>query len=189
MEGYIGEIRIFAGNFAPRGWRLCDGASLPISQYDAVYALLGTTYGGDGQVTFNVPDLRGRRAVHPGQGPGLPQYYLGQAGGTEDVTLTTAQMPAHTHTMSANVNLTTTWQCVDGPAVAGAGPSGNFYARAGENAYATTVDGTMGAPFAVTSFANMHLSAQGGSQPISILTPYMAINYIIFLEGIFTSRN
>jgi microcystin-dependent protein len=97
MENYLGEIRIFAGNFAPQGWLFCQGQLLAISQNQALFALLGTTYGGDGQTTFSVPDLRGRAAVGLGAGPGLSPYQQGQQAGYETVTLTTAQLPVHQH--------------------------------------------------------------------------------------------
>ncbi|MGC4087610.1 MAG: tail fiber protein [Polyangiaceae bacterium] len=100
MEPFIGMIIVFAGNFAPRGWALCNGQLLPIAQNTALFSILGTTYGGDGRTTFALPDLRGRVPVHPGQGPGLSNYSLGQVSGTETVTLTTQNLPAHTHTFA-----------------------------------------------------------------------------------------
>src|SRR4051812_1587744 len=102
-EPYIGEIMMFAGNFAPRGWALCDGSLLSISQNTALFSILGTTFGGNGQTTFGLPDLRGRLPMHPGQGPGRTGRTLGESGGAETVTLNTTQMPAHTHTASATV--------------------------------------------------------------------------------------
>lgn len=103
MEGYIGEVRLFGGNFAPLGWAFCDGTLYSISQFEAVYTILGTTFGGDGRNTFGVPDLRGRVAVGTGQGAGLTPIDLGEVGGTETVTMTTAQMPAHSHTAAATI--------------------------------------------------------------------------------------
>ena len=101
---FIGQITLFAGNFAPRGWAFCNGQLLSIAQNTALFSILGTTYGGNGQTTFALPDLRGRVPVHAGQGPGLSNYDLGQQGGAESVTLTTAQMPAHTHPANANAS-------------------------------------------------------------------------------------
>ena len=108
-QPYIGEIRMFAFGTrgAPNGWQACDGSLLPISEYDALFALIGTTYGGDGQTTFAVPDLRGRLPIHQGQGPGLSNYVMGQMAGTENVTLLTTQMPIHTHTMVATTGAAT----------------------------------------------------------------------------------
>ncbi|HYG15940.1 MAG TPA: tail fiber protein [Bacteroidia bacterium] len=189
MDPVLGEIRAFAGTFAPRGWHFCDGSSLPISQYDTMYALLGTTYGGDGVQTFNLPDLRGRRAIHAGQGPGLPMHTLGEMAGVEGRTITPAQMPAHTHVVSADVSLTTTWQCVNADATPDLGPQGAFYAIASEADYATETDSNFGPPLINTNFSSMRLAGVGGSQPIDIRTPFMAINYIICMEGIFPTRN
>src|SRR3954470_8202393 len=101
-EAFIGEIRLFAGNFAPRGWQLCNGQTLPISQYSAVFSLLGTNYGGDGVTTFKLPDFRGRAPISSGQGPNLSSYQLGETGGTENVTILQTQMPAHVHAAVVN---------------------------------------------------------------------------------------
>src|SRR5512132_2194680 len=103
-DPFIAEIRLFAGNFAPRGWATCDGQLLSIAQNTALFSLLGTTYGGNGQTNFALPDLRGRAAIHQGQGPGLSQYVLGEVGGLENVTLITTQIPAHTHTATVTIN-------------------------------------------------------------------------------------
>ena len=165
-EPFIGEIILFAGNFAPRGWALCNGQILAISQNTALFSILGTTYGGNGQTTFALPDLRGRVPVHPGQGPGLSPYDLGQAGGTETVTLNVAEMPQHTHPQPATNGEQTTNR-----------PNGALPARGG--VYAQTSDGSTLTP----------PSPVGGSQPHNNIQPYLGLNYIIALEGIFPSRN
>ena len=172
-EPFIGEIIMFGGTFAPRGWALCNGQLLPIAQNTALFAILGTTYGGDGQTTFALPDLRGRVPVHPGQGPGLPPVDLGQQAGSPTVTLTASEMPMHTHAVAANQNATTT------------NPSGAFPANDARGTpvsiYADQADGTQ-------MNAQM-LGLAGGSQPFSIAQPYLAVNFIIALEGIVPSRS
>jgi microcystin-dependent protein len=163
-EPFIGEIRMFGGNFAPFGWAFCDGAVLPISQYNALFALIGTTYGGDGQNTFNLPDLRGRLPVHQGSG-----FVIGQSAGTETVTLTVNQIPQHTHAVSARTSAT-----------AGS-PSGATY---GGN--------TTDAIYTATPSAQMNaamVGIGGGSQPHANMMPYGVVSFIIALEGIFPSRN
>jgi microcystin-dependent protein len=166
-DAFLGEIRMFAGNFAPRGWALCDGQLLSIAQNTALFSLLGTTYGGNGQTTFALPDLRGRAPLHAGQGPGLSNRNLGQEGGTESTTLTVNQLPAHAH-----------------PANASSGEaSGNTPADrvlAGAEAYADGPDGTTMNPAMV--------GATGGSQPLSVESPFLVINFIIALQGIFPPR-
>ena len=169
---YIGEIRIFAGNFAPRGWMFCQGQTLSISQYDTLFSLIGTTYGGDGQTTFNLPDLRSRIAVHTGTGSTGSSYVLGQAGGAENVALTTAQLPTHTHPA----------QCNNGAGDAST-PAGNFWAgnaNSGILQFAATNDSTMSAS---------QISQTGSTQPHNNVMPYLAINYIIALEGIYPARS
>jgi microcystin-dependent protein len=178
MEGYIAEIRMFAGNFAPRSWAFCQGQILSIAQNTALFSLLGTTYGGNGQTTFALPDLRGRTAVGTGQGPGLSNIDLGQVAGAPSVTLTIVNMPAHTHTLAGTLAM---------GAQSGAGNSispTNNYPAAGTNLYSATQDAQM-APLNGTLTA----SNAGGSQPFSIMSPYLGMNYIICLEGIFPSRN
>ncbi|QHS55837.1 phage tail protein [Mucilaginibacter sp. 14171R-50] len=179
MEPYLGEIKIFAGSFAPSGWFFCDGTTLAISQYSALFSLLGTTYGGDGMQTFNLPDLRGRTPIHAGngQGRGVSKYVQGQIGGVENVTLTVQQMPAHTHVINA--------VSTDGTALTptGAYPAtspGDPLTGAGVNIYSTaTPDVTMN---------NGTLTPAGGSQPVNVVTPYLGINYIIAWQGIYPSR-
>lgn len=173
-DPYLGQISMFAGNFAPRGWAFCDGQLLPISQNQALFSLLGTTYGGDGVTTFALPDLRGRAPIHAGNGPGLSNYPLGQRGGLEQVTLAISQLPNHAHT--AQVNATS-------PVGRGQGsdtPVNNFWAEGGS--YSATSNATMSAN-AVT------VQPTGGNQPHENRQPYATINYIIALQGTFPSRN
>jgi microcystin-dependent protein len=169
---FLGQIQIFPYNFAPRGWAFCSGQILPIAQNTALFSLLGTTYGGNGQTTFALPDLRGRVPNSSGQGPGLSNYTLGQVSGTESTTLTVNQMPAHAHPYVPTANE------ADGTTKE---PLNAFLAKAGTNVYGASTDGTpMGA---------QTTKATGGSQPFSILQPYLTLNYCIALEGIFPSRN
>src|SRR5687768_7321762 len=170
-QPFLGEIRLFPYNFAPRGWAFCNGQILSIAQNTALFSLLGTTYGGNGQTTFALPDLRGRVANSAGQGPGLQNYSLGQVAGAESVTLLASQMPAHTHPFTAPCN-------TDDPNAGS--PKNNFPAAVGDPIYATTTNATMGA--GTTGLA-------GNSQPVSIVQPYLTLNYCIALQGIFPSRN
>ena len=165
-EPFLGEIVMFAGNFAPRGWAFCNGQLLPISQNTALFSILGTTYGGNGQTTFALPDLRGRAPVHAGQGPGLSNYALGESTGVESITLTTGQMPAHQHAQPATNAEEGTNR-----------PSNAVPAKGG--VYAGATDGTTLAP----------TTTAGSSQPHSNIQPVLAVNFIIALEGIFPSRN
>jgi microcystin-dependent protein len=175
-DPFLGEIRIFAGNFAPNGWALCEGQLLPISQNTALFALLGTTYGGNGQTTFALPDLRGRVVMAFGQGPGLSPYQQGQVGGAESEKLTAAQMPSHSHAVGATEAATTNDPKGAVPAKAvGATPG------SGSHVYGAQPDGT-------TMSAAM-IGASGGGQPVSIMQPYLVINYIIALQGIYPPRN
>jgi microcystin-dependent protein len=172
-EAYIGSIVLFAGNFAPRGWAFCQGQLLSISTNTALFSILGTTYGGNGQTTFALPDLRGRVPVGQGQGPGLTPVTLGEQVGSEKVTLTQSQMPAHTHVVACDKTAAGNWD----PTNAYPGNPGEL---SGANLYGPTANGTM-AP-------NM-ISPAGGSQPVSIQQPSLGLNYIICTEGIFPSRN
>ncbi|WP_342448689.1 tail fiber protein [Tamlana crocina] len=172
QEGFIGEIRMFAGNFAPRSWALCDGQLLAISQYQALFSILGTTYGGDGRTTFALPDLRGRVAIHPGSGPGLSTYRQGSKGGTETNTLTVSQMPPHSHTVNAVVE--------DGNQSV---PTGNL--PAGTKA----LDKEYSDAAANTTMNSTMIGNSGGGQPVNNIQPYGTVNYIICLQGIFPSRN
>ena len=169
-EPFLGQISITAFGFAPRGWALCNGQLLPINQNQALFALLGTQYGGDGRVTFALPDLRGRAAMHPGGG--LEQ---GQAAGLEQVTLGVSQIPGHSHALKASADL------------ANAGVPGNALpaarARGGPTMYAA---GTGGQAVAMHPAS---VAAAGGSQAHSNLQPYGVVNFVIALQGIFPSRN
>jgi microcystin-dependent protein len=186
MEGSIGEIRMFAGNFAPRGWLFCQGQLLSIAQYSAVFAIVGTTYGGDGQTTFAVPDFRGRigTGAQFSQGPGLPAVQLGEKAGTPNITLTLSNLPAHTH--AATLNASTTAATSQTP-VAGA-----VLGRAKDNAgtavpqiYAPT-GSTTGVALGSSSVTT---APMGGNQPFSTMQPYLGMNFIFCVEGIFPSRN
>lgn len=183
MEGYISEIRMFAGNFAPRAWAFCNGQLMSISQYTAVFALLGTTFGGDGQTTFGLPDLRGRIPVHTGQGAGLSNYVLGQMAGTETTTLVATNVGGHGHTVTGNAGV----QAATGDGQAAAAVN-NFPAGNGDAIYGTATDNTAMAP---ASLAGVTVAVQtpNGTQPLSNLMPFACTNFIICLEGIFPSRN
>lgn len=180
MEGTIGEIRMFAGNFAPRSWAFCSNQILPIAQNTALFSILGTTYGGNGQTTFALPDFRGRTAIGTGQGPGLSNMTLGQLGGTENVTLTSATMPAHTHALTGTVNP----QGNSGNAGLTNDPSNRRFAGTSIFTGANNDLQTMAAAASTLALGNT-----GGSQPFSILPPYLGMNYIICLFGIFPSRD
>lgn len=171
MDPYIGEIKLVPYNFAPLGWALCNGALLAISQNEALFALIGTMYGGDGQSTFQLPDLRGRVALHLGQGAGLSNYAQGEVAGAPATTLTAAQIPAHTHAVAVSSALGN----LPNPSGQhlGAAPLGLGYA------YGTTSNGTMPAGA---------IASTGGSQPHSNEQPYLGLNYIIALEGVFPSE-
>jgi len=181
IEPYLGNVTVFAGNFAPRAWMFCQGQLLAIAQYDALFALLGTTYGGDGHNTFALPDLRSRVSVHAGQGPGLSSYILGEMSGTENVTLLSMNMPAHNHSLISM----TVKQAVSTATTSGVNDPQNAYPAAGTVTYTTSSDGSaMGSYSSISS-----TPIAGGSQPVPILQPYLAMNYIIAVEGIFPSRN
>jgi microcystin-dependent protein len=190
MEGTIGEIRMFAGTFAPRNWAFCAGQLMSISQNTALFSILGTTYGGNGQTTFGLPDLRSRVPVGTGQGPGLSNISLGEVSGTETVTLLTTQMPAHTHTATATVTGTCTPGCVEdnGTADSPAGARPAISPSGAKNYSTAAVDSAMGSsPIAAT--ATVTIGIAGNSQPVPIRNPYLGMNYIICLFGIFPSRN
>jgi microcystin-dependent protein len=203
-EPFLGEIRMFGGNYAPRGWAFCQGQMMSIAQNSALFAILGTTYGGNGQTTFALPDLRGRSPVGVGQGPGLSFISQGQISGSENVTLTSLQMPMHTHaTQSQSFDVTLTGPIAIPAATTGttqAEPSTNTVlgpvaaaGRAG-TLYATSEADTTLAPFDATVSGQVTppvatIGPAGGSQPVSIRNPYVGINFIIALEGIFPSRN
>jgi len=180
MEADLAMVFMFAGNFAPRGFASCEGQILPISQNTALFSLLGTTYGGNGTTTFALPDLRGRNVVGQGQGPGLSPYVEGQTGGSETFTLTSNQLPAHSHTLSAYSG---------GPSTAS--PSGAYLAQgpltgSGPNAAQLKTYATNAANIAMGASS---IGNTGGGQPVSNMQPYLSMFYIIVLEGIFPSRN
>jgi microcystin-dependent protein len=182
-EPFIAEIIMFGGNFAPRGWALCNGQILPIAQNTALFSLLGTTYGGNGQTTFALPDLRGRAPIHPGQGPGLSSYNLGQVGGTETDTLTMNNVPQ----FPVNATVTGQMQCTAEDAD-NARPNGRVLATATQGfVYASASDGSTTLAGSVKGAATG--TAGGSSVPFPIIQPYLCINFIIALEGIFPSRN
>jgi microcystin-dependent protein len=162
---FIGEIRMFAGNFAPVGWAFCNGALIPISENDALFNLIGTTYGGDGQTTFALPNLQSRVPVHVG-----PGFALGQSGGAETVTLTTSQIPAHSHVPQADSGVATL-----------ASPAANVWA-----ANNTLTPYLNGAP--TDNMASTAIGSTGGSQPHDNMVPFLVINFILSLFGIFPSQ-
>lgn len=173
-QPYIGEIRMFGFGRTPNGWQACDGSLLPISEYDALFALIGTTYGGDGQVTFAVPDLRGRLPIHQGQGPGLSNYVIGQRAGTETVTLIQTQMPAHTHTAVATTGAASSLT---------PGPTLLPGAVSGDNFYVSTTAGATAVPMSTQS-----TSLAGGNQPHENCMPTLTVQYCIATFGIFPSQ-
>ena len=163
-QPYVGEIRMFGGNFAPAGWQFCDGSLLAISEYDTLFNLIGTTYGGDGESTFGVPDLRSRLPIHQGNG-----FTLGSNGGAENVTLTTQQMATHTHSMMASTGPGT----VNSPA--------NSVTAASSSILLYTADSTD------SNMAAGAVTSVGGSQPHSNVQPYLCVSFIISLFGIYPS--
>lgn len=169
-EPFLGEIRTFGFNFAPQGWAMCNGQLLPISQNTALFALLGTFYGGNGTTTFALPNLQGRVGIQQGQGQGLSPYNIGQVGGSETVTLIQNQMPAHSHGVAAS----------DGNA-SGTRPGGSVLGRVQSAIYSAAPDGTTMNPAMIATV--------GGSQPFGIIQPYLCLNFCIALQGIFPSRN
>jgi len=173
-EPFIGQINMFAGNFAPRGWAMCDGQLLPINQNTALFSILGTTYGGNGVTTFALPDLRGRVPMHPGQGPGLSPRFLGEVGGTEVESLTIAQMPAHDHPAIPNNRPADEVNPVAN--VPGRSPDGTKIYRRSPDAAGGAMDPSFIGP-------------TGGGQPHGNVQPFQSVTFIIALEGIFPSRN
>jgi microcystin-dependent protein len=176
QECFIGEVRLFAGNFAPRSWAFCNGQLLSISQNSALFSILGTTYGGDGRTTFGLPDLRGRVPVHvgggSGSGPGLSPYTLGQKGGQENVTLNTSQIPSHNHDLMGSPN-----------AASATSPAGNL---PGTTSRTRLYSSSSSANVAMDMDA---ISSEGGGQSHENRPPYQGLNYIICLYGIYPSRN
>lgn len=190
MEPFLSMIILWAPNFAPRGWAFCAGQLLPIAQNTALFSLLGTTYGGNGQTTFALPDFRGRVPIGAGQGPGLSSYDLGQASGSETIILTPNQMPSHTHAAAMTVTVS----------ASNATATSNVPV-AGTNTLGALADPSTGSPILAYNNAapniplnmggvvNGTIQPAGGSQPFPIIQPYLVINYILAMEGIFPSRS
>ena len=170
-EPFVGEIRMFAGNFAPLGWAYCDGQLLAVSQNDALFSLLGTIYGGDGRTTFGLPDLRGRIPIHAGSGPGLSPRSLGAKAGVEKVTVTVNQMPSHSHTMMASTAPATETR-----------PGGNVTASD------LAIDAYFENSPASAPMASGAITSVGGSRDHTNLQPYLCVHFIIALFGIYPSR-
>ena len=169
-EPFVGEVRMFAGNFAPRGWAFCDGQLLAVSQNDALFSLLGTVYGGDGRTTFGLPDMRGRVPIHAGHGPGLSERRLGAKSGEEKVTLTVNQLPSHGHTMQATNDI---------PSLSN--PQNNVTGQAAAKFYRA------GTPSVFLNTGSV--SNTGGSRSHTNLQPFLCIHYIIALVGIYPSQH
>ena len=173
-EPFIAEIRIFAGNFAPRGWAFCNGQLLPVSQNTALFSLIGTTYGGDGRTTTALPNLEGRAPMHPGRGPGLTAKRLGQRGGVETVTLSEAQIPNHSHSQLGSAD-ETEFDGTNNP----------------KNSVPGTLEGgkeLYGNPSNLQPLAEAAVETSGGSQAHNNMQPYLAMNFIIALQGLYPSR-
>lgn len=178
MDATLAVITMFGGDFAPRGWAFCWGQLLPINQNQALFSLLGTTYGGNGTTTFALPDLRGRTPLHAGQGPGLSPYSLGQRAGSETATLLLNNLPSHSHAGTFNFAVSSNAATTDEP-------GGAVPANGSTTAYLTggTVSGQLGGVSSTT------IGNTGGSQPFALRQPYLGIHFIIALQGIFPSRN
>jgi microcystin-dependent protein len=173
-DPFLAEIRIFAGNFAPSGWALCNGQLMPITQNTALFSLLGTTYGGDGRVTFGLPNLGGAAPLQQGQGPGLTERVLGERAGEQTVTLLSSEMPSHTHppnASSAGGDLNTPGNAVWAPAAIGK-VSANIYSTAAPN----------------VAMSPQTIGSTGGNQPHNNMPPYLCLTFIIALQGIFPQR-
>ena len=171
-DPFVAEIRMFAGNYPPNGWALCNGQLLPISQNTALFSLLGTTYGGDGKTNFALPDLRDRSPIHFGQGPGLTNRDPGETGGAAAVALTTGQIPAHTHVAKAALSPTTNTPG-NGVSLSPSGGGAPIYKALSHPA----------------AMAAQTLSAAGNSQPHNNMQPYLAVTFIIALQGVFPPRS
>jgi microcystin-dependent protein len=172
-QPYLGAIFIFAGNFAPRGYQLCQGQLLPISQNAALFSILGTTYGGNGTSTFALPDLRGRAPIGQGNGPGLNPVVLGEIAGSQNVSILTSNLPAHNHMINC-----------DSGGAAGTNPAGSIPGNPGLGQLAIYSAGPANGQMLQSMVANT-----GGNIPISVQNPFLGISYIIAMEGIFPSRN
>lgn len=202
-DPFIGEIRMFAGNFAPRGWAFCQGQLLAISSNTALFSLLGTTYGGNGQSTFALPDMRSRVPVGTGQGAGLSNIIQGEMAGVENVTILSTQMPAHSHGVTTTATATSTGSMQ----VAGTGSNASTTPTATNNILGASGAGgppsaaiwsdqlsnpvTLANPESINTTLNVNVTVQptGSSQPLPIRNPSLGMNFIIALEGIYPSRN
>ena len=171
-EPFLAEVRIFAGNFAPQGWAFCNGQLIAISQNTALFSLLGTTYGGNGQTNFALPNLQGRAPMHPGQGPGLTQRWLGEQGGTASVTLIQTELPAHTHTMKYNKTVTGDSNS----------PAGKLFAKS-----VVPIASVFSSSPPDTAIGSA--TATGGGQPHNNMQPYLGLTYIIAMQGIYPPRS
>lgn len=170
-DPFLGEIKMFGGNYAPQGYALCDGSVLPVSNNEALFSLIGATYGGNGQTEFGLPDFRGRIPVHQGQGTGLSNRVLGTLGGAENVTLIAAQLPSHTHPMQGSSNAATSLD-----------PNGNVFGVATANAYDQTPENPV-------SIAPASVSVEGGNQSHPNVMPFQCINFIIAILGEYPTRS
>ncbi len=181
-EPYIGEIKLFGGNFAIRSWAMCDGQLLPISQNSALFSILGTIYGGDGRTTFALPDMRGRAAIHAGNGPGLSDRRLGSKGGAETTTQNLTQLASHNHNASTTGTIT-----VD--AVPGTTPTaaGSYLANSTVNMYGTAAPAAT--LHADTFTGTTTVLNNGGQQPMNNMQPYLTVTFLIALQGVFPSRS
>lgn len=174
-EPFVAEIRIFAGDFAPRGWAFCDGQLLPVAQNTALFSLIGTTYGGDGSTTTALPNMQGRSPMHPGRGPGLTAKRLGQRGGVEAVTLSEAQIPSHSHTLVGSIEETE----FDGTSNPENSVTGKV--ESGKDMYSAASN--------LQPLAPETIKAAGGSQLHNNMQPYLTMNFIIALQGLYPSRS
>lgn len=183
MEEYMGIIKLFAGNFAPKGWLMCDGSTLPVSSYSALFSLLGTTYGGDGIRTFKLPDLRSRVPIGTGQGSGLSNYSLGQMQGKENVTLGIVNLPPHSHSATLNVSNSNanTSPATQGLTLATPG------VLVGRD-FNPTLGFVQDAPNVNLNGASVTVGVTGSGQPIPTISPSVALNYIICVDGIYPPR-
>lgn len=170
MDPFVAEIRIFPFNFAPRGWAFCNGQILPLSQNTALFSLLGTTYGGNGQSTFALPNMQGNAPMHPGQGPGLSLYDLGQTGGSETVSLLVSEIPSHSHGVSASAG------------------DGTDQSPNNEKLATGIGIGQYAVPGALTQLSPNALAPTGGGQPHNNMMPYLTLNFCISLQGVFPPR-
>ncbi|NGP90206.1 phage tail protein [Fodinibius halophilus] len=196
LEGMIAEVKLFAGNYAPQNWAFCDGKLLPISQHQALYSILGTSYGGNGTTNFQLPDLRGRTPVGAGNGPGLQTVQVGQKGGRETLTLGIPNLPSHSHTATSTTNLSISANSNDGNTKS---PDGNYLsASVYQKDRSTTVpiltytDSKGGATLnadSISGSVDVNIGNTGNGQPVPIRQPYQGMHYIICLNGTYPPRD